>query len=213
MLGQAALAMWWDMAPEMRAEFEHWHTHEHFPERLGVPGFLRASRWADAEGGPGFFILYELESHDVLSSPGYRARLDAPTPWSQRLMPYHANMVRCQTRVLQSVGGVTARHALTQRFEREEGEAVSAKVAKHAGEGSQQPGIVGVHLLQTDTPAMAPTQEQRIRGLADATADFVLILTGYDPAALRACVDGAASLYAQSASMTPADVGGIPTRP
>jgi len=57
MLGAAALAMWWDMAPDMRAEFEHWHTHEHFPERLALPGFMRASRWADAKGGDGFFVL------------------------------------------------------------------------------------------------------------------------------------------------------------
>jgi hypothetical protein len=55
--GEGALAMWWDMAPEMRAEFEHWHTHEHFPERLGIPGFLRAARWADVQGD-GFFVMY-----------------------------------------------------------------------------------------------------------------------------------------------------------
>ena len=42
LLGKAALAMWWDMAPEMKADFEDWHSHEHFPERLGIPGFLRA---------------------------------------------------------------------------------------------------------------------------------------------------------------------------
>jgi hypothetical protein len=34
--GKAALAMWWDMAPGMRAEFEDGHSHEHFPERLAI---------------------------------------------------------------------------------------------------------------------------------------------------------------------------------
>ena len=52
LLGQAALAMWWEVADEWRQEFEDWHTHEHFPERMGVPGFLRGSRWASADGGP-----------------------------------------------------------------------------------------------------------------------------------------------------------------
>jgi len=42
-LGQAAVAMWWNIAPEHREEFEHWHSHEHFPERMGIPGFLRGS--------------------------------------------------------------------------------------------------------------------------------------------------------------------------
>ena len=34
-----------------------------------------------------FFILYELESPEVLDGPAYLARLNAPTPWSQRIMP------------------------------------------------------------------------------------------------------------------------------
>ena len=87
MLGTAALAMWWDMAPAMRDEFQHWHTHEHFPERLAVPGFLRASRWEHAAGGEGFFILYEVHDFDVLTSQAYLDHLNAPTPWSTRLMP------------------------------------------------------------------------------------------------------------------------------
>ena len=44
MLGKAALAMWWEVSAQERSEFEHWHAHEHFPERLAVPGFLNADR-------------------------------------------------------------------------------------------------------------------------------------------------------------------------
>ena len=106
LLGKAALAMWWDMAPEMKAGFEDWHSHEHFPERLGIPGFLRASRWSSASGGEGFFVMYELEAYETLSSPQYLARLNAPTPWSTRLMPHHRNMVRSQCRVLETRGGL-----------------------------------------------------------------------------------------------------------
>src|SRR3954467_15808798 len=100
LLGESALAMWWDMAPDMRVEFEHWHSHEHFPERLALHGFPRASRWAAADGVEGFSILHELQSPAGLSSPESLASLNAPTPWSTRLMPHHRNMVRSQTRVL-----------------------------------------------------------------------------------------------------------------
>ena len=48
LLGSAALAMWWDIAPQVLADFEDWHSHEHFTERLGIPGFHRATRWRDA---------------------------------------------------------------------------------------------------------------------------------------------------------------------
>lgn len=55
LLGRAAIAMWWDVAPTHRAEFEDWHSHEHFPERLSIPGFLRGSRWSSTTEGEGFF--------------------------------------------------------------------------------------------------------------------------------------------------------------
>src|SRR5689334_15182596 len=87
--GSAALAMWWDIASQVRSDFEHWHAHEHFPERLSIPGFLRASRWRSADGGDATFVLYELADHAVLESPSYLARLNAPSPWSTRLMPHH----------------------------------------------------------------------------------------------------------------------------
>jgi hypothetical protein len=62
LLGKGALAMWWDMAPHMKTEFENWHTHEHFPERLAIPGFLRGSRWTDVDEGEGIFVLYEVDN-------------------------------------------------------------------------------------------------------------------------------------------------------
>jgi len=39
LLGEAAIAMWWDIDPSMRGEFEHWHSHEHIPERLSIQDF------------------------------------------------------------------------------------------------------------------------------------------------------------------------------
>ena len=220
LLGDAALAMWWDMAPELRAEFEHWHSHEHFPERLALPGFLRASRWAAADGSEGFFILYELREHAALSSPEYLARLNAPTPWSTRLMPHHRNMVRSQTRVLHSHGAGVARHAMTVRLAPREGESQRLQAALRASV-EQLPlraGLGGAHLLRTDTPAIAPTTEQKIRGHADRSADWVFVVCGYELAMLQALRDdalapaalealgaepgAAASCYTLSLSMT-----------
>ena len=62
LLGSAALAMWWDIAPQVLADFEDWHSHEHFTERLGIPGFHRASRWRNAADGEGVFVMYEQAS-------------------------------------------------------------------------------------------------------------------------------------------------------
>jgi hypothetical protein len=186
LLGESALAMFWDMAPDMRAEFEHWHSHEHFPERLALPGFLRASRWAAADGGEGFFILYELQEHSALSSPEYLASLNAPTPWSTRLMPHHRNMVRSQTRVLHSHGVGVARHALTLRLAPRDGEAqrMQAELRSLVEALPMRVGLGGAHLLRTDTPVIAPTTEQKIRGNADRSAEWIFVVTGYELGAL-----------------------------
>jgi hypothetical protein len=185
LLGQAALAMWWDMAPEQRSDFEHWHAHEHFPERLGIPGFLRASRWSCADGGQGFFVMYELRERAVLTSPAYLARLNAPTPWSTRLMPHHRHMVRSQCDVLESRGAAVARHALTVRLSPAPGrqQALRAAIAALAQPSAQSPGLVGLHLLRHETPAIAATVEQKIRG-GDQVADWVLVACAYERSAL-----------------------------
>ncbi len=184
--GQAALAMWWDIAPEVRADFEHWHAHEHFPERLAIPGFLRASRWRSADGGDGMFVLYELAEHSVLGSPAYLARLNAPSPWSTRLMPHHRNMIRSQCHVLESSGGVTACRLLTARLAPAAGREAELQHAlrRLSQSVALRPGIAGLHLLRHEVPLIAATAEQRLRGLADGAAEWVVIASGYDRGAL-----------------------------
>jgi hypothetical protein len=196
MLGEAALAMWWDMAPETREEFEHWHSHEHFVERLALPGFQRASRWAEANGGEGFFVLYELLAWEALVSPEYQARLNDPSEWSLRMMPQHRRMVRSQCRVLESRGGAVAGQALTVRLSPAAG--AEQALRNHLGTLVQQlpaqPGITGAHLLCTETPAIAPTTEQRIRGNADRAADWIFIANGYDTQALQRLTENELSI-------------------
>jgi len=224
LLGKAALAMWWDIAPDVRADFEHWHAHEHFPERLGLPGFRRGTRWTAANGGDGMFVMYELESHLTLSSPDYLARLNAPTAWSTRLMPHHRNMVRSQCHVLESRGGGIARHALTVRLAPAPGRdaELRSRLAGLVRTLPERPGLTGAHLLQHQTPAIATTTEQMIRRGADQAADWVFVVCGYDLDALAQVAsselsahrlegEGAAhepisGLYGIAYSATPADV-------
>lgn len=190
LLGKAAIAMWWDMASEWRAEFEDWHSHEHFPERMGIPGFQRGSRWADAGGGEGFFILYELDRYETLVSEGYLSRLNQPTPWSSRLMPEHRNMVRSQCHVLESAGSALGRHLLTVRCSPAGGGAQALRdyLRLQAEAFALRPGTTGAHLLQTRTPDIAATTEQKIRG-GDQAADWIYLVSGYDQQVLEAALE------------------------
>ena len=182
LLGKAAVAMWWDMAADHRAEFEDWHSHEHFAERLRIPGFRRGSRWASATGGDGFFTMYELQSYDTLTSAAYFARLNDPTPWSLKMMPRHANMVRSQCHVLETQGGGLAGAMLTIRLSPQPGrsDVLREHLRSVLCQLPQRAGVTAAHLLQTQTPAAATTTEQKIRGGADGVADWIVLVSGYE---------------------------------
>ena len=170
MLGAAAVAMWWDIAPEVQAEWEDWHTNEHMPERLSIAGFLRGSRWVS---GSSYFVLYELDRPETLTGPAYLERLNNPTPWSRRMMPHHRNMVRCLCLVRASHGHGLAGVLATVRFSR----------GKDLPQLPSRKGVTGGHLLEAQ-PMPVATEEQRIRG-GDATADWVLLVGGYDAGAVE----------------------------
>jgi len=190
LLGQAAVAMWWSVHPERRCEFGDWHSHEHFPERMGIPGFRRGSRWTSTVEADAFFVLYELEHYEILSSRGYLDRLNAPTPWSTKMMPHHLGMIRSQCRIAASFGGGIGTSLATVRLSPDAGRESELKTAMTdmLRALALKPGLTGGHLLLTDTPkANAPTTEQKIRG-SDSAADWIVLLAGYDPEVVQSVV-------------------------
>ena len=194
MLGRAAIAMWWDVPPEVRRKWEDWHTHEHMPERLGIPGFLRGTRWIALSGEPSYFVLYEAAKLTAVTAGAYVERLNNPTPWSRKMMPHHRNMVRSLCRVRASVGGGVAHTVATIRFSPAPGAKSMAKWL--AGDALpallERKGLTGAHLLESQPMPGAQTAEQRIRGM-DAVADRVLLICGYDAEAVRMAANELAS--------------------
>ncbi len=190
LLGTAAVAMWWSVRAEQRSEFGDWHSHEHFPERMSIPGFQRGSRWTSTTDAEGFFVLYELEQYEVLTSKAYLDRLNAPTPWSTKMMPHHLGMVRSQCRIVASFGGGVAASLATIRLSPQAGRDADllAHLSSTLGTLAQKPGLTGAHLLRTDTPRTgAPTTEQQILG-KDAAADWIVLLSGYDADVVEAVI-------------------------
>lgn len=167
MLGRAAIAMWWDIAPEMKSEWEHWHSREHMPERLGIPGFLRGTRWMALSGEPDYFVLYEAARLATITEGAYVERLNNPTPWSQKMMPHHRNMVRSLCRVRASFGCGIAHALATIRFSPSPRRKTvlfkwltDALPALH-----ERRGLTGAHLLESQPMPRSPqTAEQKIQG-------------------------------------------------
>jgi hypothetical protein len=187
--------MWWDVPHEARADWEDWHTREHMPERAAIPGFLRGSRWISGESS--YFVLYEAERMSVLTEGAYVARLNEPTPWSRRMMPYHRNMVRTLCHVRGGFGGGLGQVMATVRLS-----------ARHEPKARQ--GVTGMDLLEALPESEVPkTTEQKIRGGGDARADWVLLVCGYDVEAVRAAASearGTQGLYRLSYTITPKDL-------
>jgi hypothetical protein len=103
--GSAFLALWNDIEAAREAEYNLWHTREHVPERVGVPGILSGRRYVarDAERHR-YFTLYELEADSVLSSAAYKKVVDNPTPWSRSMRPSFRNFLRYPCKTLISLG-------------------------------------------------------------------------------------------------------------
>ena len=180
LLGSAAMALFFDLADEAIAEHDDWHTHEHVPERISIPGFLRASRWAAPRGGPRYFILYEVADLDVLTSSAYLERLNNPTPWTAKMMQSYRGMRRGLCRVEATCGLGIGQAALCISFSPVAGEEQALRewlARRLLPDLASRPGLASAHLLASGTSAPM-TREQQIRG-KDAETSWVLLVTGY----------------------------------
>jgi hypothetical protein len=179
LLGKGVLAIWNGITAGNDIEFIKWHLREHIPERVGIPGFLRGRRYVAHEGHPKYFNFYETESTDTLVSPAYRARLNAPTPWTQTVIKEFKDMSRTICEVVASTGrGEGAWIEAIRIGAAAEPQAFSRAVAGEVvGAIADRDGIIGVHFLRgTEAPGNTPTVESKLRGKPDERCDWILLV-------------------------------------
>jgi hypothetical protein len=182
--GSGFMAIWHDIEAEGEAEYNLWHTREHMPERLGVPGFELGRRWADWNRQKHrYFTLYEARTIDVFGSELYRARLNAPSAWSLRVQPHFTNFVRsaCRTIVTvgQGIGGAMA--TLRLGFAPGEGKGTfSARSHALAHEIMRLDGVTSAHIGYADpTVTRVQTRESDLRTLTgEDVFDAVVMVDG-----------------------------------
>lgn len=196
-----AIIIWNDIAPAGRDEFYAWHLHEHIPERVGVPGFLRGSRYiaTTRETTPEFLTLYETTGADVATSAPYLARLNSPTAWTKSATSHFRNTSRALTRTLASYGSGLGGVVGTLRFAGSaEGIAASRAVLAQAAALealTQRPRISRVRLCLTDLEASGErTAESRDRTDILAAPSGALLVEGCDEAAVRAVLADAQAM-------------------
>ncbi len=184
MRGAGFLAIWSDVETPDLTDYRHWLTREHTTERVTTKGFLASRVFrASRDDINRFFILYELEAPEVLDGPAYLARLNAPTPWSQRIMPKLGNFKR---------GGGT----MVARAGRGEGATITALRIETLPDNSRElaetivacDGIAAVQIGATDEARTSvPTAEKGMRKDEGFFAGLLLI-EALDVASLRAAL-------------------------
>jgi len=190
-LPRAAMLLSFDVAAEAQLEHDDWHSHEHLPERLAIPGFVRGSRWRALAGGPAYFVMYEVGALDVLSSPAYMDRLNHPSPWTAKMMPSYRGMRRGLCEIVARAGHGLGGFGLLLRF--------GAEAHGHASLSDwlttevmpalpAQTGLASAMLFRASLQAEL-TVEQRIRG-QDAAVDWALLVTGFARSSVEALAAG-----------------------
>ncbi len=114
MTSAAFLALWNGIAsPAHEPEYEAWHSIEHVPERVGLPGFVRGQRYRTVRpDGPGtrYFTCYSLASREALATPAYRDVFTHPTAWSARMRGSLTGFFRLPCDRLGTAGAVSGRY-------------------------------------------------------------------------------------------------------
>jgi hypothetical protein len=183
LLGQAAVAIWHDIAPEGRDDFYAWHGQEHMPERLGIPGFLRGRRYIGISARHEFFNLYEARSIDVLLGKAYADRVNHPTPWTIAAVRHFRSVSRSLCHVRGTFGRAQGGLLATLRYD-----VPAANAQEHIDLLNRQVlpaiaalrGVAGVHLLVADAPVSGePNAEELARGVANVVPRWVILLEGW----------------------------------
>lgn len=179
------LSVWNEYPADDTAFYERWYMTEHFPERLGVPGFLRGRRYRAIDADRTYFTFYDLESPDVLFSEPYIARLNDPTAWTQKIMGRWSAMFRTVCRRVARHGNAIGGFAAVARFEG--AAAISRGQAGEIKERLADPGVVAVDIWQATAEQNAATKEANTRPEADKfIAGAIVIETTSEASARKA---------------------------
>ena len=165
------LAIWNDCLPEAETEYENWYMGQHFPERLGVPGFRVGRRYEAVSAEPRYFTFYDTESPEVLMSQAYVERLNNPTPETAAIMKSFRNMSRTVCHRVSQIGHIVAGHAVVARVDESPQDAAAIQAAV-----METTGVTGSEAWQrVDVPDDGATNESKFRDVPDQKIGAALV--------------------------------------
>ncbi|MDB9870135.1 hypothetical protein OAD33_03595 [Alphaproteobacteria bacterium] len=187
LLGSAVLVNWGGIVESKEAEYNSWHSKEHMPERIALPGFLRGCR---AIGIPEtninhkYFMMYEAERKDVFVSRKYLERLNNPSKWTKNILSNYISPSRTICSVITSKSVGFGGWIGTVRFLNKDIESENhvEKLKLSVPQTIKLEGITGMHVLLGEKAyGQMETQEKSFRsnqGLNDQIITQAIIIEG-----------------------------------
>ena len=204
LLGSAVLVNWGGIVEEKDIEYNEWHSKQHMPERISLPGFLRGLR---AVGIPGtninhkYFMMYEAERKEVFTSKKYLERLNNPTEWTKEILSHYLSPSRTICSVISSKSIGVGGYFSTIRFlgenipnnqNVENLKSFLPKILKLCG-------ITGMHIILGDSSyGQMNTEEKKYRssqGLNDQIVSQAVIIEGLNCYSLQTAIKNLKNKY------------------
>lgn len=165
--------------------FLDFHTHEHLPERLALPGFLRGRRFQSLSAPDTLLVLYEVESLAVLTSAAYVERLNNPTDWTKRCMPLIRDSRRLAIDLDFDSGDAQGEIVGLAHLDVRAGADLST-LTSAAAQAARHDGVIAARGGRVDLAASnLDTAERKALGAAAHTGGFVIVAEAADATSAR----------------------------
>ena len=188
---KAFLAIWHDLVPDGKIEWERWHTYEHMPERIGIPGFLGGRRYMNHDDPKQCcFTMYEGNNLSVFKSTPYLKRLNNPTPWTKKSALTFKNFTRGACKCVSTSGQKNGYGGALMTIRLLKGKNFS-KNFKYFDQltsiTNELDGIITstLGICNGETASTETTERKLRKGTPETSLEGVLIIDGYDETILK----------------------------
>ena len=194
LLGNAVLVNWGGVLPDKETNYNEWHSKEHMPERISLPGFLRGYRAVGIDGteiNHKYFMMYEAEKKEIFVSKEYLERLNNPTKWTKEILSSYLSPSRTICSVISTKSIGLGGFILTIRFLEKniQNQHHVERLKLLTREVTEFQGITGMHVLLGDNSyGQMNTEEKKHRssqGKNDQIISQALIIEGLNLISLK----------------------------
>lgn len=164
------LCIWTDVDPRHDLDFNRWYDREHMQERVAIPGFQSARRFAAADACPRpYLALYYTDTLGVFRSDAYRQAFANQTAWSlenfKRMRGTQRRVGKLSVEAGAGEGGSLALFVVPQDKVAQAG--VRAQLPPALAAVAAQDHVIRASLLETDAGLSTPVTADAAPAPAD----------------------------------------------